>query len=159
VQIPGQLSALMEALEALYQANLNVRPPDGGMLSYTRWRPVTPSAPYYYHQLNSSPFAIKDQSRWQDTINLTLRCGRAHTDEAETMELVTGYADFWRDVLDPEFAKVGLPGTTVLDGTVNRAERSNMAIVPDTFSGTGYLAVEFNLSFDLWRRPLEDALP
>ena len=135
----GSLRALMDelfALEETVHTDLRV----------FRWQPNDlKDPPALFNWLLPSPFEIRDQSRWRDTVIIAARIAVRHGEQ--DMEDIELYADAFRDVMDDAFYN-----WTPVGSKATWAERSSMQMINLTFNEIDFLAIEFPLAFRLDRR-------
>lgn len=102
------------------------------------WKPTTPDPLMIYNWLTPSPFAIVDQVKWRDTLNVIMTLAVQHTDVEIEMARAVSYVDTIREVVDTElYAKRPLGG--------HRAMRVSMQTSAPRFGPVAYLGFDFGL--------------
>jgi len=112
--VPGKFQAFMDALVTLEKT---IHPD----LPVYRWQPYSFEPPAVFNWLGDSPFEIRDQSRWRDTLQVLVRVGCRYTEQNVLMEKVEEFTDAARETLDAAFA-----ADQTLGGTAREVHRTLM---------------------------------
>jgi hypothetical protein len=136
--------SLREMMDQLVRLEETIHPD----LLVLRWQPVgVPDLPAIWNWIAPSPFEIRDQMRWRDTMNIVIRLGLRHTDFDTEMDDVEKYCDAVRDIVDD-----ALYNNSPLNGTATWARRTGMQMQSFEFNNISVMGVEFPLEIQLDRR-------